>query len=143
MFLGYNEKYKGYRYLHPPIGKVYISRHVLFNELQFPFTDVYKDFQASSTSPLLSDWHSGVLTTSPSTSSSSTDQSSPEDVSVSVVPVMSTVNQMGGSECMSGIGPISISNILRIPYNRPDISRLNTIFTLLTVSPASDSLFTA
>ena len=33
VFLGYNEKYKGYRCLHPPTGRVYINRHVLFDEM--------------------------------------------------------------------------------------------------------------
>lgn len=65
------------------INKVYRSRHVLFNELHCPFTDVYRDLQAFSTSILLPAWHSGVLTTYPSTSASSADQSTREDVSYS------------------------------------------------------------
>lgn len=52
VFLGYNEKYKGYRCLYPPTGRVFISRYVLFDELEFPFSDVYKDFQSTSESPL-------------------------------------------------------------------------------------------
>lgn len=38
ILLGYNEKYKGYRCLHSATGRVYISRHVLFDESVFPFT---------------------------------------------------------------------------------------------------------
>lgn len=36
MFLGYADKYKGYRCVNSN-GGVYISRHVRFNELEFPF----------------------------------------------------------------------------------------------------------
>ena len=37
VFLGYNEKFQGYRCYYPPTGKVFISRHVLFDEHDFPF----------------------------------------------------------------------------------------------------------
>jgi len=56
VFTGYNEKYKGYRCYHPPIGKVYINRHVLFDESKFPFSDVYSGKVSSVESPLLSAW---------------------------------------------------------------------------------------
>ena len=36
VFVGYSEKHKGYRCLHPPSVRVYISRHVLFEENNFP-----------------------------------------------------------------------------------------------------------
>ena len=38
IFLGYSLLHKGYKCLHPPSNCVYISRDVLFNETQFPFT---------------------------------------------------------------------------------------------------------
>lgn len=41
VFLDYNEKYRGYRCLFPPAGRVYISMHVLFDEENFPFDDIY------------------------------------------------------------------------------------------------------
>lgn len=44
VFLGYNEKYKGYRCYYPPTGRVFISRHVLFDESSFPFEDLYRSF---------------------------------------------------------------------------------------------------
>lgn len=34
VFLGYNDKYKGYKCLYPPTRLVYISRHVIFDELK-------------------------------------------------------------------------------------------------------------
>jgi Reverse transcriptase (RNA-dependent DNA polymerase)/GAG-pre-integrase domain len=38
VFLGYSQHHKGYRCLHLPTNKIYISRHVQFNELHFPFS---------------------------------------------------------------------------------------------------------
>ncbi|KAL5818483.1 hypothetical protein ACOSQ4_022325 [Xanthoceras sorbifolium] len=39
VFIGYSIVHKGYRCLHVS-GKVYISRHVVFNELDFPYKDI-------------------------------------------------------------------------------------------------------
>lgn len=39
MFLGYDVHCKGYRCYDKSTGKIYISRHVLFNELSFPFAN--------------------------------------------------------------------------------------------------------
>lgn len=39
VFLGYSLQHKGYRCLDPISGRVYISRHVVFNEKLFPFID--------------------------------------------------------------------------------------------------------
>ncbi|KAJ1699274.1 hypothetical protein LUZ63_007786 [Rhynchospora breviuscula] len=38
VFMGYSTQHKGYRCLHLPSQRVYISRHVTFNENIFPFT---------------------------------------------------------------------------------------------------------
>ncbi|PKA49422.1 Retrovirus-related Pol polyprotein from transposon TNT 1-94 [Apostasia shenzhenica] len=38
-FLGYSTMHHGYRCLHISTGRVYISRHVVFHEAHFPFTD--------------------------------------------------------------------------------------------------------
>lgn len=59
VFLGYTEKHKGYRCLHPPTGRVYLSRHVLFDENRFPYTDAYKSLLPPVTTPLLSAWYKG------------------------------------------------------------------------------------
>lgn len=56
VFLGYSEQYKGYRYLYPPTGRVYLSRHVVFHEENFPFVDVYKHYIPQAETPLLQAW---------------------------------------------------------------------------------------
>jgi hypothetical protein len=37
VFLGYSFQHKGYRCLHLPTGRIYISRNVVFDKTQFPF----------------------------------------------------------------------------------------------------------
>lgn len=54
VFLGYSEKHKGYRCLHPPSGRVYISRHVLFNENSFPYQKEYHSFLQKDDTRLMS-----------------------------------------------------------------------------------------
>lgn len=39
MFMGYSPKHKGYFYLHFPIGRIFVSRDVTFDENFFPFHD--------------------------------------------------------------------------------------------------------
>jgi hypothetical protein len=39
VFLVYSTTYKGYKCLHLPTNKIYISRHVLFDENYFPFKE--------------------------------------------------------------------------------------------------------
>lgn len=58
IFLGYHVQYKGYRCLHPPTGRIYISRHVIFDEDLFPFEHWYKDFVEPMSTPLLKAWQS-------------------------------------------------------------------------------------
>ncbi|CAL1404046.1 unnamed protein product [Linum trigynum] len=40
VFLGYSKFHKGYRCLHIPTGRIYINRHVLFDESRFPFAEL-------------------------------------------------------------------------------------------------------
>ena len=58
VFLGYSEQHKGYRCLHPPSARVYVSRHVLFNEASFPYQKDYQSFLQLSDTKLLSAWKS-------------------------------------------------------------------------------------
>ena len=82
VFLGYNEKYKGYRCFYPPTGKVFISRHVLFDENHFPFGDLYSQFHKTTDSSLLNSWRSVNL--QQSTSETETEALA-EDLSTHVV----------------------------------------------------------
>lgn len=67
VFLGYNEKYKGYRCYYPPTGKVYISRHVLFDETSYPCSDIYSKYHKNSDSPLLQAWRMVNISSPPLT----------------------------------------------------------------------------
>lgn len=60
MFLGYNDKYKGYRCLLPSRGRVYISRHVIFDESIFPFASAYQKYHPSGATPLMEAWLRGL-----------------------------------------------------------------------------------
>ncbi|KAL0696097.1 hypothetical protein Bca4012_063277 [Brassica carinata] len=48
VFLGYNKKYKGYKCIRPPIRYVLISRHVLVDEVIYPFADMYNKYHCNS-----------------------------------------------------------------------------------------------
>ncbi|CAA7040242.1 unnamed protein product [Microthlaspi erraticum] len=70
VFLGYSSQYKGYRCLYPPTGKVYISRHVIFDEESFPFKGQYRSLQPTYETPLLHAWqvgHPNTTTEAPET----------------------------------------------------------------------------
>lgn len=58
VFMGYNERYKGYRCLFPSTGRIYISRHVVFDELLYPFDEIYSNLQPQGSTPLLAAWQS-------------------------------------------------------------------------------------
>ncbi|KAJ8619993.1 hypothetical protein MRB53_028522 [Persea americana] len=71
VFLGYSDQYKGYRCLYPPTGRVYTSRHVVFDETNFPFQEPGRLFMiANSTVDLTTflKWFPGsnvdIMTTS-------------------------------------------------------------------------------
>lgn len=56
VFLGYSKKYKGYRCLLLVTGRVYISRHVIFDESKFPFADMYGHLHPQAATPLMEAW---------------------------------------------------------------------------------------
>ncbi|XP_024011200.1 uncharacterized protein LOC112086480 [Eutrema salsugineum] len=68
IFLGYNDKYKGYRCYLPTTGRVFISRHVIFDEHVYPFATLYLDAHSEVSTPLLQAWQKSFL---PATVSSS------------------------------------------------------------------------
>jgi hypothetical protein len=40
VFIGYAHSHKSYRCLHLPTNKIYVSYHVIFDELTFPFSNL-------------------------------------------------------------------------------------------------------
>jgi hypothetical protein len=50
LFLGYSKPHVGYICFHPPSGRIYIARHVVFNETMFPFASVSSSSVAASSS---------------------------------------------------------------------------------------------
>lgn len=70
VFLGYSEKHKAYRCLHPPTTRVYINRHVIFDESTFLYQTIYLQFLHSAETPLLKAWRSEFVYPSPEVSSS-------------------------------------------------------------------------
>lgn len=61
VFLGYNDKYKGYHCIYPPIGHLYIGRHILFEESDFLFPNSYAQYHTHATTTLLSAWQKSFL----------------------------------------------------------------------------------
>ncbi|KAJ4816146.1 hypothetical protein LUZ62_028712 [Rhynchospora pubera] len=51
VFLGYAKSQKGYRCLHLPTNKVYVSRHVQFDETNYPFKQLLLSGSQSTTLP--------------------------------------------------------------------------------------------
>lgn len=85
VFLGYNEKYKGYRCFYPPTGKVFISRHVLFEETHFPFSDIYSKYHRDTDSTLLKAWRSVNLSVPLATEEVVSPEELPANVVVPIV----------------------------------------------------------
>ena len=52
VFLGYSESHKGYKCL-SSTGRIYISRHVIFNELEFPFKIGFLNTKESPTNTVI------------------------------------------------------------------------------------------
>jgi hypothetical protein len=46
MFFGYSSIYKGFKWLDPKTGQVYISQDVVFHEQVFPFSQLHGNVDA-------------------------------------------------------------------------------------------------
>ena len=72
VFLGYSSKHKGYKCLYPPIGRIYISRHVVFDESILPYsqpTCLYGHEPVEGELCTFSEWENFVANSTTSTSS--------------------------------------------------------------------------
>jgi hypothetical protein len=54
VFVGYSDTYKGYKCFHPPSKKFFISRHVVFDELFFPYKSNHHNSIVSPTPHVIS-----------------------------------------------------------------------------------------
>jgi hypothetical protein len=91
VFLGYSKPHIGYKCLHIPTGRLYIARHVVFNENKFPFqshpVSMSPSCPTSTTLPssLRLPTTLPIMTSQPSSSPASTHvPSSPSTASVTV-----------------------------------------------------------
>jgi hypothetical protein len=66
-FLGYSPTHKGYRCLHPPSKRVYLSWHVVFYETIFPYANpklLYSPSSCSGTLSAFSEFSNDIIVTS-------------------------------------------------------------------------------
>ncbi|CAL9239925.1 unnamed protein product [Arabidopsis halleri] len=147
VFLGYNEKYKGYRCLYPPTGKVYICRHVLFDESRFPFQTEYASLIPTATSPLLSSWQQSFVQASQHKDNVSQSQSS--QTTAPVITVMQGCPERTTAFDAASIGdsvPVLTDNSPQplLISSSPATPRTPPATTSSSITPAttpSDSLF--
>ncbi|RWR75576.1 Zinc finger, CCCH-type [Cinnamomum micranthum f. kanehirae] len=71
VFLGYSTTFKGYRCYYPPTGRIYTSRHVVFDEHTFPFKDPGSLFSITNKNGAITTFSEWVSGASESTSSPS------------------------------------------------------------------------
>jgi hypothetical protein len=106
VFLGYNPMHKGYKCLHPPTNRVYISRDVVFDEHVFPFATTVSSSPPPtiehvllptlqpSTIPLPTDQHTDMPISSPMHDGSNPTSMSSGDVFRSQEPTTGPVSDM-------------------------------------------------
>lgn len=61
--MGYSHQFKGYHCFYPPTGIVYLSRHMVFDEITFSFKDPGTLYSSSNTDaeiPSFHAWFTGV-----------------------------------------------------------------------------------
>jgi hypothetical protein len=78
IFIGYSEKHKAYKCFHPTSKKNFISRHVVFDELIFPYKPIKKSFKTTNQPQVISIFDSWLPHTNISSSTGAiTDSASP------------------------------------------------------------------
>ena len=92
-FLGYSLSHKGYKCFHLEIGRTFISRHVIFNELSFPFNNLQSKIIHSKPPT-----HVTILTHFDPCSSNVPSQSLPSISQQSQIPNSSTIDTSSSEE---------------------------------------------
>lgn len=143
VFLGYAPNYKGYRCLDPKTGRVYISRHVLFHELRFSYSELVNPAAASislpaSSNPLVV---MSLLHSIPTITSSSPSHISP---TISSSPVVSSISNNPSSESNSSVPPTSSNppiSSTSVPHiSSPSPTPSTSVLPLIGDLPTSPSL---
>lgn len=62
VFLGYNANYKGYQCLYPPTGRIYITRHAIFDERNLPFAYKFQHLVSAYSSTIICAWQTATPT---------------------------------------------------------------------------------
>ncbi|KAG7594152.1 Reverse transcriptase RNA-dependent DNA polymerase [Arabidopsis thaliana x Arabidopsis arenosa] len=121
VFIGYNDKYKGYRCVYPPTGRVYISRHVIFDEQVYPFAEDYAQFHAAAKTSILSSWQQGALPPLHTPNSVSQGNTESVEIPVSVIPPITNPHQEH---------PTNAEPAIPVPdATSPSTSNADTLFT--------------
>ena len=131
VFLGYNAWYKGYRCLYPPTGRVYISRHVVFDEGSYPFAEKYKHLQHQLSTPLMSAWQQSFPAANPSENNDNNQSSTTPKPPVTIEQVIPLFTERDchplqtsvGASSSSAPDPFSISApVPPVPVQPPAVS---------------------
>lgn len=132
VFLGYNEKYKGFRLLYPTNGKVYINYQVIFDESVFPFATMIE--QTGNEKPLFSAWQQSF--------SFERTYIVPESSDISKRSVMSSASTDNVSSASSGVAPqVSLQpEQIRTIFTPQSFPRLPPITSSLISSSSASSL---
>jgi transposase InsO family protein len=136
IFLGYASNSKGYLCLDPLTSRIYVSRHVTFNESHFPFSHSSSpSHQPSHTSSTSQNWLSSLLFFHPCQTNSIL---GPAPISQSF---LSTAN-ITANPLPSILGPIPlVHNLLLDPITRsPHLNPLLCLYLPITPSPTYLSL---
>ena len=138
VFLGYNEKYKGYRCHLQSTGRVYISRHVIFDETVFPFAQSHSKMQGNKLTPLMTAWYKSQPQTSSSPNQSVQEETLFNDADFPPLPTrrsqtieeqpatlpVSTVEEERSSGCTEGLDPFPIGNSFSSSSTSSDTSEV-------------------
>lgn len=101
VFLGYNEKFKGYRCFYPLTGTVYISRHVIFDEMSFPFGNLYKHLHPPAVTSSLEAWQRSFLPKDSSSTNGAPSTTRSQTVTVHVLSPSTTGPEVSNASVFS------------------------------------------